>query len=79
MHYKILYVSDKSTPGRAVYLQKLVEGNMLKASDSLVILEALSDERTRVTVLNFFIPDAGIFRSFVEGKIWKESMRNGFH
>lgn len=78
VHYRMLYTSDKSFPGRIVYRQQLIDGNMLNFSDSIVVLEKLAEDRTRVTVLNFFDTDFGLLRRVAESKIWKTMLQNGF-
>ena len=76
LHYRMVYTVDRSQPGRVLYRQQLMDGNALNASDCLVVLEKRGENTTRISVANFFDPDAGPFRSVVEGVIWKKSLQN---
>jgi hypothetical protein len=78
VQYEMLITIDRSTPKRVVYHNQLISGNLTDSSDSLVIIEDLVSNRTRISVLNFFTPAMGAFRALVESKIWKKSMRNGY-
>lgn len=79
IHYQLLYISDRTQPGRIVYRQQLLDGgNALESCDALVVFEARGEKLTRVSVANFFNPDAGPFRSIVEPVIWKKSYENSF-
>jgi hypothetical protein len=51
---------------------------MVKSSDSLVVLEKIKENETRITVFNFFDPDLGILHSVAEGKIWNQAMEEGY-
>jgi uncharacterized membrane protein len=76
--FRTLYISDKSHPDRVVYFQRFLDGNAMKSSDGLVVMEKVTDQTTRISVITFFNPDAGAFRGLVEGKIWKKSVENAF-
>ena len=69
IRFRMSTVTDRSVPGRVVYRHQLIDGNMVHSSDSLVVFERAGDQRTRVTVLNFFDPEVGPLRAFAEGKI----------
>lgn len=78
IRYRLQYVTDKSVKGRVVFRQQLIDGNSVDSTDALVILEKMGAAETRITVLNFFNPNAGPFRSLVEGTIWQKSLENNF-
>ena len=78
IRYRTLTTIDRQTPGRIVYRHQFVEGNLIRSSDFLVVYESLPKDRTRVTVLGFFEPEMGVFRSLAEGKVWRQSLENGF-
>lgn len=78
LHYRLLYVVDRSRPDRIVFRQQLIDGNALNTSDGIVVLEKRGENLTRLSILNFFDPDAGPFRSLVEGVIWKKTVQNSF-
>lgn len=77
LKYKMATVSDRSRPGRVVYRQQLIDtGNSTLTSDALVVLEALRNDRTQVSVLNFFEPKLGAMKGIIGSKIWSKSMEN---
>jgi uncharacterized membrane protein len=78
IHYRMISIADKSETGKVIYRNQLIDGNMIKTSDSLVVFEQLDPNRTRVSVLNFFTPDVGHFRAIAAGRIWKQSMQDAF-
>ena len=78
VHYRMVTLIDKSNSTRVIYRHQLVDGNLVKTSDALVIADKISDSKTRISVLNFFTPEIGPFRSLVSGKIWRQSLENGF-
>jgi len=76
--FQTLYTSDKSNPNKIVYHQQLINGNMVKFSDSIVIIEKITDDRSKIIVYNFFDPDLGLVNLVAESKIWKQSLEAGF-
>lgn len=81
LHYRLLYVIDRSRTDRIVYRQQLMDSkdsNALNTSDGLVVLEKRGEKRTRLSIVNFFDPDAGPFRGLVEGVIWRKTVQNSF-
>lgn len=78
LHYRLVYVIDRSQPGRIVYRQQLIDGNALSSSDGVVVLEKRGDNLTRLSIVTFFDPDAGPFRALVDGVIWNRSIENSF-
>ncbi len=77
INFQMVYVSDKSQAGHVVYRQQLIKGNQVKTSDSLVILDQVSDTQTSIKVVNFFDPDLGLLNSIAPSKIWSESLKAG--
>jgi uncharacterized membrane protein len=78
IRFRLLYTWDKTQQGRVIYREQLIDGNSVHATDALVVLEKHGTDSTRISVLDFFDPDAGPFRGLVEGKIWKASVENSF-
>lgn len=78
IRYTLLYTSDKTLPGRVVYRQQLVESNSIKANDAIVVMEKMTEETTRVSVVTFFEAEFGPFRSLIESKIWRKSLESSF-
>ena len=59
--YETTYLVDSSVSGRISYRYKLKEKGTVKATDGLVVLEAVAPGRTRYTEVDFIEADFGPF------------------
>ena len=75
VRYELSHLVDRSRPGRVVYRYKLRRSDVLRASDGLVVLEALNAGLTRFTEYGFFETRPSAVPSSV---IWRQSVRGAF-
>jgi hypothetical protein len=73
--YELNYVVDRSTHGTRVYRYQLQRSGQIKASDGMVILEALEPGRTRFAEFDFFKAEWGPIPT---ATVWRESVRGAF-
>lgn len=73
--YELSHLVDKTIPGRAVYRYKLRHGELLKASDGMVVAESVGVRTTEFTEYGFFHPRSGPLPASV---VWRESVRGAY-
>ncbi len=78
IQYRMITIKDKTIANRIIYRHQLIDGNTLNTSDSLVVLEKIPDEKTRISVVNFFDVALGAFKPLVGNSLWRRSMESSY-
>lgn len=74
--YDLVWTMDDTSASRAVYRFQLLKSNHLKASDTLLVLDARGDS-TLLTTYDFFQLDLGFVGAFATTKkVWKKSFES---
>jgi len=77
--YELVWTIDESQASRAVFRFQLRQSNHLKASDTLIVLEAKGDA-TLLTTFDFFQLDLGVVGAFATvKKVWTKSFEGLYH
>jgi hypothetical protein len=74
IHYEMANLVEK-TPARAVYRYKLRLGDVLTASDGLIVVEAIDSTTTEFTEYDFFDGHWGLLPTWL---VWRESLKGAF-
>jgi hypothetical protein len=78
--YQLVWTIDETSPTRAVYRFQLKSSNHLKASDTLIVLEAQGADSTLLTTFDFFQLDLGLVGAFATvKKVWTKSFEGLYH
>jgi len=76
IHYRMIYLIDKTDPSRLVLRYQLKDSNTLKTTDGVIVIE--SQERgTWVTIFDFFDVNWGVAKTLAPNRIWGDSIMGG--
>jgi hypothetical protein len=73
------YVIESLQVDRKIFRYHLKEGEKIKASDGVIILQKLSEYLTLYFEIDFYDADWGILKSVSTDKIWSESIKGLFY
>jgi len=76
VHYEMYYLFDRSQSNRVLVRYKLKEKTKIKLSDGIILLEKISENKTRYTEYDFFDADYGMLKTFAPGSIWESSVHD---
>ncbi len=76
LKYEMYYLFDRTKPNRTLFRYQLKSTGELNFSDGIIVLEKISENRTRYIEYDFFDGNYGILKTFAPGRIWEDSVHD---